>query len=157
VSGLYTVVHGKNKFADALVVMLQAIAPFETGRFRDAWVEMQGDAVIVRLHTRNGGGNRPDYVSQIESMRAHPWFWHDADMSYDTTYADFYFCVPPDDVYFKFLEMIAVEPVDMSAKWQEAIAALERGETNPAIEKLQQQLAEAVESGQSGVIYVGEP
>ena len=89
-------------------------------------------------------------------MRAHPWFFQDADMEYDNTYADFYFVIPADDVYFGFLQLMAVEPVDMDAKWKEALAALERGETNPAIEKLKEQLTGAFESGApGGVLYVG--
>jgi hypothetical protein len=92
------------------------------GRFRDAWLEKHGDEIWVRIHTRNGGNNRPDYQSQIDRMRQHPWFVKDEDMEFDNTYADFYFRIPAllleDD---SDLLSLAVEPVDMVARWFKAV------------------------------------
>jgi hypothetical protein len=158
-SGLYNVVHGRNPNAAVLHQMLQQVQPFDAGRLRDAWVEKQSDVVVIRLHTRNGGGNRGDYQDAITSMIEHPWFAYDEDLEYDNTYADFYFVVPVDNeiIPLPILMTIAVDPVDMSAKWQEAIADLERGKTSPAIEKMKEQLQQAFESGSGGgVIYVGD-
>jgi len=81
---------------------------------------------LIRIHTRNGGGNREDYIAEIESMRRHPWFVRDVDDDYDRTYADFYFRIP-DDIDPKLHEglvSIAQEPVNMGDRWKAVIEAL---------------------------------
>lgn len=126
-SGLYNVVFGENATGPLLVTLLQNVQPFEVGRYRDAWVEADGDALSIRVHTRNGGGNREDYDDEIESMRDHPWFVRDADDNYDYTYADFWFrpdlgSLEPDTA--RALVDLAQPPVDMGARWRAVIDAL---------------------------------
>lgn len=135
-SGMYNMVFGQNPAAPALLGILITRHDFDPGecRIRDAWVERHGDAIVIRVHTRIGGGNRPDYAEAIAVLQAHPWYRDDADMDFDNTYADFYFTVDPAWEWFtededggKVLEALvtaAVEPVDMAERWQEAIAAI---------------------------------
>lgn len=44
--------------------------------------------------TRTGGGNRPDYQTYIDDMRAIPEYVEDRDDPFDSTYAHFKFRVP---------------------------------------------------------------
>lgn len=129
---MYNMIFGTQPYAAVLTSLLDTVRKTDFGRRRDAWVEIEGDWLAIRVHTRNGGGNRKDQAEAIESMRAHPWFDRDADMGFDPTYADFWF-VPPHEVVLpeefagaeidviQFLSAVAQPPVDMPARWQEAI------------------------------------
>jgi hypothetical protein len=132
--GLYNAIFGENPLGWVLVYLLQAIQPMEVGRYRDAWVERQvdQDLLLIRVHTRNGGGNREDQAEAIESMQAHPWYVSDADDDFDYTYADFYFkpdVANLDPTILDTLATAAIEPVDVGAKWQAAIDAISTKET----------------------------
>lgn len=123
---LYNMVHGENAAGPALVSLLQSVQPFEVGRYRDAWVEVDGDKPVIRVHTRNGGGNRESYEYAIEAMQGHPWYLRDEDDDFDCTYADFYFAVDlvaiePDTA--RAIVALAQPPVDVGARWQAAIDA----------------------------------
>lgn len=124
---LYALVHGHNQLGPALVNFLQEAQPFGVGRYRDAWVETDGDDLLIRIHTRNGGGNREDYEPENASMQDHPWYVRDADDDFDSTYADFYFKVPLDtiepDIASTLVEL-AQPPVDVGARWLAAIDAI---------------------------------
>lgn len=133
--GFYNMIHGNRPWAGVLLHILNAAAcgegkPFNPGRFRDAWVEREGDWLAIRVHTRNGGGNRADQAGPILSMLCHPWYHRDSDMSFDTTYADFWFRVPIDEIrnfrpdIVQWLQLIAEDPVDVGARWQAAVDAL---------------------------------
>lgn len=136
-SGMYKMVFGQQPHLKQLHALLQLVEPTDFGRLRDMWVEIEGDWLSIRVHTRNGGNNRADQKAAIDSMRAHPWFTRDADMGFDNTYADFWFTPPHDsrlaDVpgmserwteLRQWLSVIAVAPVDMPARWKDAIEAL---------------------------------
>lgn len=134
--GLYNIVFGENQYGQALVYLLQTRQEFNVGRYRDAWVERDGDDLLIRVHTRNGGGNREDYDDG--SMTNHPWYVKDADEDYDCTYADWWFRpdlkwianqeeLGPNVVHN--LAILAGDPVDMSERWTAAIEAL--GQKNP--------------------------
>lgn len=143
--GLYNVLFGRQPDAGLLLMLLNVVHKTDPGRIRDGWVEIEGDWYSWRIHTRNGGGNREWQAKAIESMRSHPWYSRDEDMAFDTTYADFWFTPPRDwaeqvcavmndgddqDVDPEALrlriESQAVRPVDMSERWREAIAALDK-------------------------------
>ena len=124
---LYAIVHGEQDGAEALLHLVQAAHPINVGRYRDAWVERDGDAPVIRIHTRNGGGNREDYADAITSMQAHPWYDRDEDDDFDSTYADFYFRPDPaqlDPATAARLVEMAGDPVDMGDRWQAAIEAI---------------------------------
>lgn len=128
--GLYNAVFGENDFGRALVAVLDEAQPIDVGRYRDAWVEDHDDQLLIRIHTRNGGGNREEYRSQIESMQQHPWYVRDCDDSFDSTYADFYFRIP-DEIDAKLREGIiglAQQPVDIGERWRTAINILRKSQ-----------------------------
>lgn len=133
-SGLYNMIFGTQPVAPAVIELLNIIQPTDWGRFRDAWIEKHGEELVIRVHTRNGGGNREDQKPAIDEMRAHPWYRSDADGTFDNTYADFYFTVSPPDLATldpeysalvgPLLMSWAVEPVDMDKRWLDTIRAL---------------------------------
>ena len=125
---MYGMVFGQTAYGPALVGLLMRKQEFDVGRYRDAWVEQDGDALLIRVHTRNGGGNREDYDDG--SMAEHPWYVRDEDDSYDNTYADWWFRpaldeLDPEDV--EALVALAQPAVDMTARWEAAINALKEG------------------------------
>ena len=107
-------------------ILLAALGNPDPGRFRDAWVEKNEDGEpVIAIYTRNGGGNRESYEDVIADLQDHPLYLRDADDDFDSTYATFYFRAP--DELRDQLRQVAVEPVDMSERWQAAIAALAGG------------------------------
>lgn len=105
--------------------LIAALGNPDVGRFRDAWVEKGDDGEpVIAIYTRNGGGNREDYEDVIDGLQGHPLYLRDADDDFDSTYATFYFRTP-DELVEAFRES-AGEPVNMSDRWQQAIAALSR-------------------------------
>lgn len=128
---LYAIVHGSNEFGPPLVGLLQLRQSMEVGRYRDAWVEAEGDVLLIRVHTRNGGGNREDYEYENGTMQDHPWYVRDADADYDCTYADFWFAPPLRELEPKTAELLVIlaqPPVDVGARWRAAIEAI-KGES----------------------------
>ena len=126
---LYALVHGQEAEGPALLALLQERQPFNVGRYRDGWVEREGDSLLIRIHTRNGGGNREDYDDG--TMSNHPWYLKDADDDFDETYADWWFCPPLSELQpetIEALQSLAKPPVDVGARWKEAINALETKE-----------------------------
>lgn len=86
------------------------IDPEQVGRFRDVWVERDGDSadsVILALYTRNGGGNRQDYQDQIGYLHSLPTFVSDR----EETWAGF--------------RLAAVSPINTDERWQTALAVIE--------------------------------
>jgi len=129
-SGLYNLVHGEHPLGQILVDLLKSKQDVEIGRYRDGWVEHDGDVLLIRIHTRNGGGNREWQADAIESMQAHPWYVRDEDDDFDSTYADFYFAPPLGEIppsVAKVLVECAQAPVDVGARWQAAIDAISKG------------------------------
>lgn len=149
-SGLYNVVFGENPYSEPLNELLlishmmvdpdlekRAVlaSSWKIPRWRDTWAERHGDALLIRAYTRVGGHHRPDYEDEIGVLQDHPWYDHDVDDVFDSTYASFYFRVPLPGTWEPFdqeepkigktvWEAVmpwAIEPVDMSAKWQGAL------------------------------------
>lgn len=113
-------------------VLLAALGNPPVSRFRDAWCEKGEDGPVIHLYTRQGGPNREPFAASIAELRAHPLYLRDADDSFDSTYAGFWFSCPADPATREALERIAVEPVDTDALWREAIGRVQRGEVRPA-------------------------
>jgi hypothetical protein len=121
--GLYNAVLGDgNEMSRAALILPVFEQPAHVGRFRDIWVENHDGEPVIAIYTRNGGPNREDQAEAIESMRSNPLYLRDADDEFDSTYATFYFRAP--ERYRDMLAGIMQEPVDMSAKWREAIEAV---------------------------------
>lgn len=123
-------VHGYNHLAGYLINKL-GLRPADFGRFRDAGLyenpEKKGEHQI-RVLTRNGGGNRPDYQMINENLAKHPLYIKDEDDSYDSTYAYFYFKVPEEVLKDLADHEIAIEEVvdnkTLKEKFDRAISIL---------------------------------
>lgn len=74
--------------------LLRSAATFDPGLYRHAWVESDGDDLLVRVHTRNGQWPR-DFAGAMDSMRAHPWFVAEMASEDDTHYIDVWFRPDP--------------------------------------------------------------
>jgi len=88
------------------------------------------------VYTRNGGGNRDHWDDDREPgidcdctgciatyrLPAHGLYISDADDDFDCTYATFYFDVP--EKYAAEVLEVAVDPVNMSQQWGNAIEAI---------------------------------
>jgi hypothetical protein len=134
-------------------VLLGMLGGPVVARFRDAWVEKSEDGPVIAVYTRQGGGNRecycdsePErahvpgqcYAACNEALAAHPLYLRDADDDFDRTYATFYFRAP--EQWREVLAEAAVEPVNMSERWQEAIDRIGRGEVRPSLVAMMDQV-----------------
>ena len=138
---MYNMVFGSTQQKTELLPLF-GIDPARAGRYRDVWVERDGDSedsVILALYTRNGGGNRGDYVEEISYLRSIPTFIHEADDDFDCTYATFRFRIRESDLdipeeesefranLWKGIRWGAGEPVDTDQRWRDALSAFEKG------------------------------
>lgn len=83
---------------------------YMSGRFRDIYLEDEGNKIV--LYTRNGGGNRESYPHVFEILASHPNFIRDYDDDFDCTYAYYEFSVPED--YREDFRAIATENQTMT-------------------------------------------
>lgn len=90
---LYNLLHGVNPDTETLLNVL-GYTTGDFGRFRNVYVQ---DGFII-VHTRCGGGNREDYSEVFSMAEDHPWYSHDQDDDFDSTYADIFFKLPDDQV-----------------------------------------------------------
>lgn len=88
---LYNMLAGYNPSTEQIMNLLE-LSPGDFGRYRDVYIQ---EGYIV-VHTRCGGGNRDDYEDMFDSVSEHPWYSHDEDCDFDSTYADIYFKLPED-------------------------------------------------------------
>jgi hypothetical protein len=86
---LYNMVAGYNPSTEQILNLL-GLSRASFGRYRDVYIK---DGYII-VHTRNGGGNREDHQDVFDDVSSHPWYSHDEDCDYDSTYADIYFTIP---------------------------------------------------------------
>lgn len=100
---LYNMLCGTNPATGRLLMAIN-LNPNAIPRFRDVWAN--DDLTEVTVHTRTGGGNRNSYQEENDSLCAHPFYLHDADDDFDSTYADFTFRIP-DEEKIKLLAEIA--------------------------------------------------
>lgn len=134
---MYDLVAGDGGQHDRGSVLLAVLGNPDPGRFRDAWVERdESGEPIIAIYTRNGGGNRECYCGDDdepgsctgcrgEAFAAHPLHLRNADDTFDSTYATYYFSVPPE--YRDELAGYAQDHVDMSANWLALIDGLKAG------------------------------
>ena len=138
---LYDIVFGDPGRPQRGAALLAVLGSPDVGRFRDALVEKDADGnPVIAIYTRNGGGNREHYDPDTEAgphcsctgciaehqLPAHPLYLVDVDDGFDSTYATFYFKPPDDEGLLQFLREVAGEHVDTSARWLDAIAAVEK-------------------------------
>lgn len=147
---LYNALFGTNTHADLLLHIL-GINKSDVPRFRDCYF-MNGK---ICIHTRTGGGNR-DYYESEECCRDYfpddfkdeankpigPWntdlrklptFLHDQDDEFDSTYATFFFNVPPG--LEDFITMAADETMPPAEKWKDLFTKLKTKDINDPLVK----------------------
>lgn len=115
---LYNMLFGQNPSSDNLLKLL-GLDRDDFGRYRDVFVE---DGYIV-VHTRCGGGNRESYEYVFDEMSDHPWYSHDADCDFDSTYANIYFKVP--DAEMQTFVTLLNQGHNPEAGWQIILKTLE--------------------------------
>lgn len=164
---MYNIVMGDGKERDRGYLLAShplGLMPDQFGRFRDAWCEWDENQVLrIAVYTRNGGGNRADHQEVTDALRAHPCYMNDRDDEFDTTYATYYFRFPVilpdhlrseglsytqeqwDQVFTMCGQRAFPEPVDMSAKWQEALANLNANGLTERQAELSKPLIQALE------------
>lgn len=129
---MYDWVLGDGNQGNRGTALLGLLGNPDPGRYRDAWVEKdEGGRPIIAVYTRNGGGNREHDGCEEnacvgcrgEAFAAHELHIRNVDDEFDSTYATYYFEFPDDGARETFAE-VAVEHVDTSARWHEAIEAL---------------------------------
>jgi hypothetical protein len=126
----------------------------QVGRYCDSWVENSDDGIRIAVYTRNGGSNRTchailagetktpdncDCTGCIATVKLpnHPLYLRDADCTFDSTYATFYFRAP--EQYAKTLATVAQEqPINMAKRWQDALAELEVAVVETIAEEIDQ-------------------
>lgn len=113
--GLYNMIFGTNPLSDLLLATL-GLTRNDVGRFRDTYIA-NGE---IAVYTRNGGGNREDYMPDFSK---HPCYLRDEDDDYDCTYATIYFSYPAE--YAADLKKLeAGEPFDPDARWMALLDSL---------------------------------
>jgi len=138
--GLYDIVLGDGLQQERGMVYLGLLGFPPVARFRDAWVETSDGGPVIAIYTRQGGTNRAGSCAESNRLlAAHPLYVRDRDDTFDSTYCTFWFRVPAEAR--EALAGVAVEPADMSARWREAIARVERGELRPSERAAMDQLA----------------
>lgn len=107
---LYNMVNGVQPATFFILPMLGR-HPDEYPRFRDCFIgkmtqdfnnpdqfgipsRKHGEEDLISVYTRVGGGNREDYQSEIDALRAVEGYVEDFDDEFDSTFATFVFKVP---------------------------------------------------------------
>jgi hypothetical protein len=121
-------------------VLLAVLGNPVIARFRDAWAEKGEGGPVIHIYTRQGGPNREAFAACNKELQAHPLYLRDADDEFDPTYAGFWFSAPDGEIAEALAE-VAVDPVDTSACWREAIERVQRGELRPAVVAMMDQVA----------------
>jgi hypothetical protein len=157
---LYEIAVADGHQRERAAILLPILGNPVVGRFRDTWVEKSENGPVIAVYTRTGGPKRQCFCAEIggqhvpqscyaacnEALAAHPLYLRDADDTLDATYATFYFR-PPDELRYA-LASAAVDPVNMSERWQAAIDAVKSGDLSPAVRAMGDQFG-AMLSGTS--------
>jgi len=140
---MYNLVFGTNQMSDAILATL-GLTRDNCGRFRDCGVA-RGE---IWVYTRNGGGNRDEYQDTLDALAEHPCYLRDEDDDFDCTYCTIYFRFP--EPFANALNALdGGEAFDPSARWQQAIAAIKKGEAPEVVSRLTEALAPLFESLQA--------
>jgi hypothetical protein len=123
--GMYNAMFGDGERGYPLLSMLGFEKPSDLGRYRDGWLEDDGDGGYrIAIYTRNGGNNREEHMPDLSG---HPYYISDKDDSLDNTYATIYFRLPPMllEVVKGHSDLMYPEPVNMDMVWLRGLAELE--------------------------------
>ena len=93
---LYNQLFGTNPHLGALANMLRrtsGITVPDIPRFRDMWIDEESRLVVL---TRTGGANRTAYTAENAELAAAFGYQGNEDDTFDSTYACFFYAIPPD-------------------------------------------------------------
>lgn len=119
---MYNLMFSTNMLAGPLLAML-GVRTSDCGRFRDCYLQREGEELVVHVLTRNGGGNRPEYETVTEFLRRHSWFMRDFDDDFDATYALYVFRIP-DQHRGRVEEAVRASPELVPTSFAERMQAL---------------------------------
>ena len=119
---LYNALFGENEEAPVLLGMLGVNKEY-FNRYRD--VELIENGTKIRVFTRLGGGNRPDYNETWNKIRSHQLYIKDYDDDFDCTYAYIEYNIPEQ---FKETasKMFKGEPVSFSDKFNKELEEMNK-------------------------------
>lgn len=144
---LYNMLFGRNPASRLLLAMLD-LTEGDVGRFRDCYL-VRGDPradeserkptddLRIVIYTRNGGGNRDDYVAVTEALQAKPSYITDYDDDFDCTYASYEFKVPEKfKATAEELAALGAEPSESPmGRFKRLIENLEAGKDDPDVKR----------------------
>lgn len=141
-----------------LVLSLVGLTPDVIPRFRDCSIDE--DAQLIRVFTRCGGSNRPNYEQALSLIECSKFYVSTEDYKEDDTYMTMTFKVP--DKYKDIATEVAKLTDNRSGetKLDEALKLLEENpdeyfSKNKQAQDLMNNIAEAINSSDSnGAIYV---
>lgn len=125
---LYNAVFGVNEAAPLLLQIL-AIRADDVPRIRNVYYD--GEHIVI--YTRTGGGNREYYAIKNDdnpdgpwnsNITASPFYVRDEDDDFDSTYASFYFSIPPE--FADVLKMMPAETETPSQQWKDLFETLKK-------------------------------
>ena len=151
-SGLYNALFGVHPAAGLLLKILD-IDHRAVGRFRDCFPNPEGDRIII--YTRNGGGNRNDYLNVFAELAKHPCYVRDYDDDFDSTYASSEFRVPEDQTKIVKTITHVYDCTPPAEKWQKGLAELAAKTPGPLLDKataLAKEIGAAIQKGENAII-----
>lgn len=145
---LYNMINGTHALAGTLMQLLK-IRHDAVGRFRDCFLQRGPDGALeIHVYTRNGGGNRQDFVAETEALRKHPLFLRDFDDEMDSTYATYVFSVPAAalETLTKAAEMPGMVPPSPAERMKAFMQKLETSPNDPDVQRVLEAMKPTVEA-----------
>lgn len=152
---LYNIVCGTNQLAGVLLASL-GLPSHATGRFRDCYLQRDaGGALEIHVYTRNGGGNRPDFVDVTKFLRQHPLFLRDFDDPGDSTYASYVFALPDENGRLGFeaaaRSVPSIIPAPPHERMQAFLAQMSNNPNDPEVVRVREALRPTIERAMNDV------
>lgn len=140
---------GRNLIAPVLLAAID-VDPASTGRFRDCYLNEDGSEVHV--FTRNGGGNREDFMPDFST---HPLYIRDWDDDFDCTYATIAFKVPPEfaEMFRELADKTETRPP--MERFQKLIDDIQAGKDNAVVSRALEVgtgIVDALKGGESKMV-----
>jgi hypothetical protein len=155
-SGLYNIIFGRNPLSGPLLASLGFTEISQVGRFRDCFLWREPDSeIVIRVYTRNGGGNREEYMPDFSG---HPLFIRDEDDKFDNTYASIFFRVPEEIREQIVLVVAKFGPdcfVDPEKRWAEAMERM-KNPNDPETQRVTEAVRPTIEAA-TRALDCGEP
>jgi len=145
---LYNTLFGENQEAHVLLGMIGLNKEYFQ-RYRD--IELINNATIIRVFTRLGGGNRPDYQTTWDKIRRHELYLGDYDDGFDETYAYIEYKIPEQ---FKETakKMFKGEPIPFKEKFEKELEDMNKPGTQAyeRSKEIARKLEDAIRSAENG-------